>query len=78
MDREDLGYLITLHGPNPQEVGAEDGTEDDYGDLLNDAWDFLGYGDFEDARWQRFQTAAQNSTATSMEVWLAEIAEAMK
>lgn len=37
MDREDLGYLITLHGPNPQEVGAEDGTEDDYGDLLNDA-----------------------------------------
>lgn len=70
-------YLKTIYGEDPSEVGVIDGTEDDYGDLLCEAYRLLGGGDdpdFDDDRWQEFQTVAQASYATAWGDWLLELA----
>ena len=62
-------------GPDPQVVGAEDGTEDDFGDLLTEAALLLGRDPEEmpDEAWQRFQDAAAACPETTMVGWLAHL-----
>ena len=62
-------------GPDPQAVGAEDGTEDDFGDLLTEAALLLGRDPdaMEDEEWQRFQDAAAACPETTMVGWLAHL-----
>lgn len=74
--------LVETYGDDPQEVGAEDGTEDDFGDLLSEAIKGLGYDaealiDTDEARWERVQEAASVSTETDMSTWLGELAAAL-
>ncbi len=69
--------LAAVYGPNPQDVGVEDGTEDDFGDLLSDAWAGLGGPDEYDDRWDRFGQIAAESTCTTYEPWLAELRVAL-
>ncbi len=68
--------LIEIYGPDPQEVGAEDGTEDDYGDLLLDAAEEIGwpYESMSDEEWQHFQQVALDCRSTNMQDWLAHLA----
>lgn len=42
---EVIAWLTDLYGDRPQDVGVEDGTEDDFGDLINADLPFavLGY-----------------------------------
>lgn len=72
-----VASLIAAHGPNPQEVGAVDGTEDDYGDLLLDVAEYMGYYYEDDPVWQRFQEVATGSTATDMATWIEDIRKGM-
>jgi hypothetical protein len=74
--------LIERYGEDPQEVGAEDGTEDDFGDLISEAVSGLGYDaeamfDTDPARWERVQEAASVSVTTDMTTWLGELAAAL-
>lgn len=67
--------LAEHHGPNPQEVGAADGYEDDWGDLVYDAAVALGHAPetMSDADWQHFQDVASNCQATNMAAWVAHL-----
>ncbi len=66
--------LRETYGPDPSDVGAIDGTEDDYGDLLNDVWDaLLPDCDQDDELWQDFQKVALDSRATNWDAWLAPL-----
>lgn len=64
--------LTDRYGPNPQDVGAEDGTEDDFGDLIHDAVQILGLDTdrVPDDLWQAIQDAATNTDATDMDGFL--------
>ncbi len=68
--------LIDVYGPDPQEVGAIDGTEDEYGDLLIEAAELLGhpFETMSDEDWQHFQNVAANAQATGMREWLEVLA----
>jgi hypothetical protein len=64
---QEAARLEQVYGPNPQDVGAEDGTEDDFGDLLSEAAEFL-HENVEDV-----EDAALDSEATRMEAWLTDL-----
>jgi hypothetical protein len=72
---EAAAVLVVAHGPNPQMVGAEDGTEDDFGDLVHDAALRLGLDPEEmtDEEWQDFQDTAAGCQSTTMVDWLAHL-----
>lgn len=77
MTHADLAARLAEHyGPDPGLVGAEDGTEDDYGDLLCETYEALVGpmdGTEDDALWQHFQQIAGRSRCTTYEGWLAEL-----
>jgi hypothetical protein len=62
-------------GDNPQLVGAEDGTEDDWGDLICDAACVVGLDPetMSDEDWDHFQLVALESRATTLTAWLAPL-----
>lgn len=68
--------LVERHGPDPQMVGADDGTEDDFGDLITDAATLLGRDPeaMADDDWQHFQDVAVECRSTTMIDWLAHLA----
>ena len=73
LDPTDLEWLRGLYGDNPQLVG-DDGHEDDFGDLINDVVDALGFQiDFESDEWQRIVEAASASEATTLEAFAEEL-----
>lgn len=75
-----VAELVGIYGSDPQAVGAEDGTEDDFGDLVCDAVELLGYP-FEtlsDETWDHVQDVAAAAQATTMDGWLAIIDAAIK
>jgi hypothetical protein len=70
--RVEAARLAEVYGPNPQDVGAVDGTEDDYGDLLGEALEHslgLTVEDLSTEAYDRLQSAA-DSEATTMIDWL--------
>ena len=69
--------LRESYGADPQEVGAEEGTEDDYGDLLSETYALLGGNDADDLLWQHFQDVAIASRCTDWDSWLAELSAAL-
>jgi hypothetical protein len=69
--------LAAIYGPDPSLVGAADGSEDDWGDLLVDAATRLGV-DLEDVEaWEHFQAVAIECRATTMDAWLAHLEAAV-
>lgn len=70
--------LVEAWGPDPQKVGAIDGTEDDWGDLLCQAAEALGIdpGAVDDEEWQHFQDVAYACRETTMRAWLGQVAAA--
>lgn len=69
-----LARVRETYGDNPQAVGAEDGTEDDFGDLIADTLNALGLVDdrepeYDDAAWQRADDAATYCDSESLEEW---------
>ena len=62
-------FLEGIYGSDPSEVGAIDGTEDDFGDLIGDCVTSLTGGDDEldDATFERVQDAAQDTPLTMIE-----------
>jgi hypothetical protein len=80
-DEADADWLRGIYGDNPQEVGLEDGTEDDFGDLINDTLVRLGVSDptaLPEETWERVQDAAGDSQATTMEQWIHDIRYALR
>ncbi len=67
--------LEEYYGPDPSDVGKVDGTEDDFGDLMDDAWVALGNDedDVDSERRGRFEAVASDSRCTTMSAWLAEL-----
>ncbi len=68
--------LTTQWGNDPQRVGAEDGTEDDFGDLISDAARLLERDPdlMSDEDWMHFQEVAAGSRSTTMRAWIEELA----
>lgn len=74
--KTDIGALANrlLHDYGPlTQVG--DDTEDDFGDLLTDAWEELVGGDAtaDLVLWAHFQDVAVASQCTTYEAWLSEL-----
>lgn len=71
--------LESIYGPDPSAVGAEDGTEDDFGDLICEAVQRLGYSleELSDEAWQHVQGVAAASQTTTMTGWLAAVEAAL-
>lgn len=67
--------LEATYGPDPQEVGAVDGTEDDFGDLVSEAAKLLGRDPdaMGDEDWQHFQDVAVECRSTDMAGWVAHL-----
>lgn len=76
MTPELVARLQERYGLNPQDVGAA--SEDDFGDLLHDAWLGLGHPEDQfDETWRLFEEVASASRATTFPAWLAELVEAV-
>lgn len=52
--------LALCYGAVPSEIGVEDGTEDDYGDLQSEVATLVGIELEDDAQWERFATIFQD------------------
>lgn len=70
--------LISTYGVFPQEVGREDGTEDDFGDLICAVAEILGIDSEDQVVWDRVQNAAAASTAQTMSKFIDEIEKAAR
>lgn len=69
---EIIEWLTSLYGVNPQDVGKEDGTEDDFGDLMTDIAFALAYEN-DDVPNDLIQ-AITDSRAETMAALIAELA----
>ncbi len=77
MPSNDLAERLTeVYGPDPSKVGAIDGTEDDWGDLINEAAEGLGFDPeaMSQDDWDHFQNVAAECRSTNMADWLAHLA----
>lgn len=74
-DQDMIDRLVAAYGDDPQQVGAQDGTEDDFGDLLLDVAEELGrpVDSMSDEDWQHFQDVAANCQSTNMGDWVAHL-----
>lgn len=72
--------LQEMYGPDPTLVGAEDGTEDDFGDLIVDALDALGhdYTELSDEDANHAEDVASACRATTWPEWLAHLEAALR
>ena len=68
-----IDELAARYGQWVQDVGAEDGTEDEFGDLCSEVYAQFG-GDHEDnPAWQHFLDVATGNRATTWDAWLAPL-----
>lgn len=63
---EEAARLAEEYGDDPQDVGAEDGTEDDFGDLVSDLADFLFGFEPSDSQFSAVEEAATDYEGTTM------------
>jgi hypothetical protein len=72
--------LADIYGSDPSAVGATDGTEDDFGDLINDALSELGRpcDTLDDKAYDHVQAVATECRATTMPEWLDHIEAALR
>lgn len=59
--RAELDRLVGLYGDDVSRVGAIDGTEDDWGDLLGEMATLVGIPEDEVAPWERMEDAAEET-----------------
>jgi hypothetical protein len=69
--RAALAQVRETWGDDPQAVGVEDGSEDDFGDLVSETFEALGF-DLDEAgddTWQRALAAATYCDSENLEEW---------